>query len=424
LFSIRSIFSFALLCALLTLAGCPSQDQGPSAEPAPAPFVAPPPVVRAPMPPPTPPADQVVATIDGLDITMEQLQAPLIEAFGLNMLLKVVELDLARQQALRLGITLNANDFARETQRYLDEVFKDDKQIAQMRDDLDQKIRDGKTAAAEQIRQAISQEQQRLLNQLLDNQKLTRTEFDLAIQTTTYLRAIVQPAVQAKLTDENLQESFRARYGEKVQVRHIAGANLQEIAEAQRRLAAGEPFAQVAQELSRNRQTGPNGGELPPFSRSTPGLPQVFKDAAFALQKPGDISDPVEADGAYHLIQLVDRIPPTAVRFADVKESVREDLAEALTQAAVRDIRTQLGQEAIKDLHIRNPVLAKQFEDKITQRDTEIRGRNQIREELRNERTAATAPALTGNTAGRAAATAPARQATVAPATTSASTRP
>ena len=411
MYSIRSIITAVGLGGLLTLAGCPPQDQGPEVGPAKTPLVSPQPI-------PVPPreSDETVATIDGLTITMEQLQAPLVDAFGLNVLLKLVELDLAKEQAARLGIMLTAKDFAAETQRYLDQVFKDDKQIAGMRDELDQKTQAGKTAEAEALRRSIVREQQRLLAQLLDNQKLTRAEFDLAIETTTYLRAVVHPAVESKLTDENLQESFRARYGEKVQVRHIACSNPQEVVEVKRRLAGGEPFAQVAQELSRDRRTGPNGGELPPFSRSTTGMPQGFKDAAFALQKPGDISDIVEADGAYHLIQLMDRIAPVAVKFEDVKDSVRQDLDEALTEAAVKDIRVQLGQQALRDLHIQNPVLARQFEERITQRDTQIRDRDQIRRELKSERSALSTTA--------AAATEPTPQATAAPASTSASTRP
>jgi foldase protein PrsA len=414
--SIRLTFTAICASALLTLAGCPPQDEGPAVGSSQTPLT-----VAQTVTPQPPPVDETVATIDGLDITMEQLQGPLIEAFGLNMLLKVVELDLAKQQASRLSITLTASDIAAETQHYLDGVFKDDKHISDLRDDLDTKTRAGKSADAEADRRQIQQEQQRLLAQLLDNQKLTRTEFDLALETTAYLRAVVQPAVESKLTVENLQESFRARYGEKVQIRHIACANLQEIAEVKRRLAIGEPFTQVATELSRNRETGALGGELQPFSRSTPGLPQVFKDTAFALQKPGDISDPVEADGAYHLMQLVDRIPPTAVKFADVKDSVREDLAEALTQAAIKDLRQQLGQEAIKDLRIQNPVLARQFEDRISQRDTEIHGRDQIRQELKRERSpSATAASVAAPAAG---ATEPTPEATGAPASTS-TTRP
>ena len=40
----------------------------------------------------------------------------------------------------------------------------------------------------------------------------------------------------------------------------------------------------MAREVSRNAQTKGVGGELPSFSRTTAGLPQAFKDAAFSLQ--------------------------------------------------------------------------------------------------------------------------------------------
>jgi parvulin-like peptidyl-prolyl isomerase len=409
-FTISTLSTALALASLLTLAGCP-QDQ----DSAPGPIQQP--VASQPPPPQPPPEiDQSVATIDGLTITMEQLQQPLVDAYGLNMLFKLVELDLAKQQASRLGITVTAHDVAGETQRYLDQVFKDDKQIASERDQLDADTQAGKTAEADQLRRSIEQEQQRLLAQLLDNQKLTRAEFDLAIESTTYLRAIVQPAVMAQLTDDNLQESFRARYGEKVRVRHIACVNPQEIGEAKRRLASGESFAQVAAEMSGSPDKE-LGGELPAFSRTTPGLPQAFKDVAFALTKPGDISEIVQAQGAYHLIQLEQRIDPTAVKFEDVKDSVRHDLAEALTESAVKQLRIQLGQIARRDLRIQNPVLARQFDEKVIQHATEIHDRDQIRSELDREHNAAT-------TAPAATVTEPARQAPAAPASTPVTSRP
>jgi hypothetical protein len=178
---------------------------------------------------------------------------------------------------------------------------------------------------------------------------------------------------------------------------------------------------QVAQQFTRSPDKE-LGGELPPFSRTTPGLPQAFKDVAFGLAKPGDISDPVQADGAYHLIQLEERIAPTAVKFEDVKDSVRQDLAEALTESAVKQLRTQLGQIALRDLRIQNPTLARQFDDKVTQHDTEIHDRNQIRSELDREHNSGAAGAAT--TAPAAIATEPARQAQGSPASTPSPTRP
>ena len=58
-------------------------------------------------------------------------------------------------------------------------------------------------------------------------------------------------------------------------------------------------------------------------------VPQVFKDTAFAL-KNGEVSDPVQADNAYHIIKVENRIAPKVVKFEDVKETpagrpVRQD---------------------------------------------------------------------------------------------------
>ena len=114
------------------------------------------------------------------------------------------------------------------------------------------------------------------------------------------------PTVQANITDERLQESFKALYGETIEVRHIQCSNPIEIAEAKRRLAAGESFENVARTMNRNTRTAQLGGLMPPFSRYAE-YPQVFKDVAFSL-KIGEVSDAVETGGIYHLIKLDKRM--------------------------------------------------------------------------------------------------------------------
>ena len=193
--------------------------------------------------------------------------------------------------------------------------------------------------------------------------------------------------VQGRLTDKDLRTAFNARYGETVKVRHIALQNLQQVAEAQRRLKAGEPFEQVAKSMSLNKATGPQGGEIQPFSRSNPTLPQLFRDTAFALQK-GEVSDPIQVEGLYHLIKLEGRIPPKAVKFEDVKDSLRQDLDQALTFEAMKRIRDEFGRQALQSLDIRDPDLKKQFEDRIAEQKNEIQDPAQIRKELEKERTA------------------------------------
>jgi parvulin-like peptidyl-prolyl isomerase len=224
-----------------------------------------------------------------------------------------------------------------------------------------------------------------LYQQFLDQKGISAGEFDLLIQTNTYLRKMAEPVVKDKVTDEALQELFRQRYGENVHVRHIQLSNLREITEAKSRLAAGEPFEKVAAEMSRNTQTAPLGGELPPFSRQAASYPPAFKDTAFAL-KEGEVSDPVSAEGSYHLIKLEKRIAPRAIKFEDVKPSLAEDLHETFVQAVVKQLRAQVAEDARRGLIIDNPILKAQYDAMMTQRDQQITDRNAIREQFERER--------------------------------------
>jgi hypothetical protein len=132
---------------------------------------------------------------------------------------------------------------------------------------------------------------------------------------------------------------------------------------------------------------------LPPFTRDTPGFPQAFKDTAFAL-KVGEVSDPVEADGVYHLIKLEDRIPPTVIKFEDVKDAVRQTLYDKLLDQTVKLMRNQIQQQVLAQLKISDPVLAAQFHDKMAAQEEQARDRDEVRREIaRNRPEAATEPA-------------------------------
>ena len=164
-----------------------------------------------------------------------------------------------------------------------------------------------------------------IVQQVLSSQHLTCADFDLWLQTNAYLRKAAEPDAEKWITDDRLHEAFNAMYGEQVQVRHIQFSHLSKAAEIKQRLAGGESFAQVAEDLSENDRTRRLGGELMPFSRNDPNLPAAFKDAAFSL-KEGQISDIVEAEGAYHIILLEKRIVPKVVKFEDEKETLHKDL--------------------------------------------------------------------------------------------------
>ena len=66
----------------------------------------------------------------------------------------------------------------------------------------------------------------------------------------------------------------------------------------------GEDFATVARELSTDESTAANGGDLGWFTHEEMVAP--FAEAAFALE-PGAISEPVETEFGWHVIQVTER---------------------------------------------------------------------------------------------------------------------
>src|SRR5439155_11689340 len=128
-------------------------------------------------------------------------------------LINIATLESAKQEAAVRKLVVSPADVDAEREQTLNKLFGDAK-----KDDYPQ-----------------------LLEQFLTQQRISRPEFDIWLQTNAYLRKIAEPMVKENITEDRLQESFKALYGETVQVRHIQCANPQEIAEAKRRLAAGEP---------------------------------------------------------------------------------------------------------------------------------------------------------------------------------------
>jgi len=91
---------------------------------------------------------------------------------------------------------------------------------------------------------------------------------------------------------------------ETIRARHILVKTRDEAENIMKMLEKGEDFEAMAREYS----IGPSasrGGDLGYFKRKR--MVQEFDDAAFALKKPGDISDIVQTRYGYHIIKLVDK---------------------------------------------------------------------------------------------------------------------
>ncbi|MGB9724183.1 MAG: peptidylprolyl isomerase [Chloroflexia bacterium] len=117
--------------------------------------------------------------------------------------------------------------------------------------------------------------------------------------------------IRGNLRVEKLAERYGQ--GEQVHARHILVATEEEARRVLERLRAGEDFAQLAQELSRDTASGKNGGDLGWIGRGMTVEP--FEKAAFALEV-GQWSEPVKTQFGFHIIQVLEKgMRPDALAF-------------------------------------------------------------------------------------------------------------
>ncbi|MXW64097.1 MAG: peptidyl-prolyl cis-trans isomerase [Bacteroidetes bacterium SB0662_bin_6] len=105
-------------------------------------------------------------------------------------------------------------------------------------------------------------------------------------------------------------------------------------------LDEGADFAELAVEHSEDMMSAGRGGDIGSINYSTP-VPETFKEAAYSLAEPGDITGPVETSFGIHIIQLTERgeLPSFEEAYEDLKtlagQLPRTGLAE---EALAQDI--------------------------------------------------------------------------------------
>jgi peptidyl-prolyl cis-trans isomerase C len=136
------------------------------------------------------------------------------------------------------------------------------------------------------------------------------------------------------------------------------GAALARAREARRRVISGASFADVAREYSDDPVTADKGGALPFVTAKD--LAPAYAKAVFALSTVGEISEPIRAPAAYHVVRLEERRPARVKTFDEVRESMMQALREryitdqrdARIRAVHEDPQLQLNQASIDALVI------------------------------------------------------------------------
>jgi peptidyl-prolyl cis-trans isomerase C len=156
------------------------------------------------------------------------------------------------------------------------------------------------------------------------------------------MQGLLSKVGQDAVTDSAVKQAYdtaaKAQKPElEIHARHILAPTKEAAEAALKRVQGGEDFGKVADELSKD--PGNNGGDLGWFTKDR--MVPAFADAAFKLQ-PGQISDPVQTQFGWHIIQVEGRrekqFPPL--------DQVRPDIERYLGQKAQTDLILQLRQGA------------------------------------------------------------------------------
>lgn len=158
---------------------------------------------------------------------------------------------------------------------------------------------------------------------------------DRALAEIVIARAVAAPPIPNydKLAKETY-EANPSRYQdpERVHAEHILIATKSRSdAEAQKRAeevlakvkAGGADFAALAKEYSDDPSAAKNSGDLGWFAKGR--MVKSFEDAAFALDKPGQIAGPVKSDFGYHVIRLIEHKAAEPIPFERVKDQLVND---------------------------------------------------------------------------------------------------
>jgi foldase protein PrsA len=259
----------------------------------------------------------------------------LIDAHGLDLLLQRMAMERVMQEAKKDGVRIEESDIQTE---------------------YDATLELGRTSSAEPLTETRRA-------QLVERWRIQRGVSEDALRMAMTRQAWLRKLAAARLVvnEQMLKEEFLRLYGAKVECRHIELASIRDAEKVMPFLEAGEEFQMLARRHSINPRTAPTGGLLPPFSRRDPTMPGVLREAAFQL-KVGQVSNPIQVDGHYHILRLERHVDPEVIRFEDVRESVERELRARRMPVEMERILSEIQHSTV--VSIGDPVLRAQFKER------------------------------------------------------------
>ena len=251
---------------------------------------------------PSAPAQQVMALVNGAEITQSQLAAECLSRHGNAVLEAMVNREIILQACGRQGITITPQDVDTE----IDAMAK---RFSVPRDKWISLI-----------------EQERGIS--------PRQYSDDIVWPMLALRRLAHAGIEP--TPEEVQQAFESQFGEAIKARIIVSRSQKEAEQLRvQALTAPDDFGGLARQHSVDVGSASANGWVQPIRRHSGDA--GFERAVFSL-RPGDISPVVQVADQFIVVKCEDRLPPADVKLEDVRPRLVEDLRERKSRSASGEV--------------------------------------------------------------------------------------
>lgn len=237
-----------------------------------------------------------IARIENRTISYQEFVDEMIKRYGAQLLTETIEREAVYFEANRMAVEVNDREIDKEIEKYRHNFIDDGR-------DFEAVLLNDYGITLEQLREDV--------------------KYNLLLEKLATIDVRISDTEMERYYEEN-QQFFKEP--EKIRIRRILMSDLEEINKAYNELREGASFAGLAMELSQDRLTAANGGDLGYINVDSIFVDYEILDVAMRLE-PGQYSQPFESYDGWNIILVEDRVEESIYEYSEVKSMIFRELA-------------------------------------------------------------------------------------------------